>query len=221
MRLILLGPPGSGKGTQAKLLSQRCSLAHIGTGDILREAVRLNTPAGRLARPFINTGQLVPDDLVNEMIADRFKRDDRPDRFVMDGYPRTLAQAASFDQVLRQQFLALDAVIKLLVDIEEIVGRLSGRWSCPFPNCKATYHTLHKPPRVAGICDEDGTVLVQRDDDIEETVRRRMVVYHHNTEALVDYYRGQGLLRPVTGSGDIEKIYANIVHVLGQAGESC
>jgi adenylate kinase len=221
MRLILLGPPGGGKGTQARLLSQRLGLVHIGTGDILREAVRLNTSAGQLARPFIATGQLVPDDLVNEMIADRFRRDDRPDRFVMDGYPRTLAQAASFDQVLGQQFLNLNAVVELLVDVEEIVSRLSGRWSCPFPNCMATYHTVHKPPRVPGICDEDGTPLVQREDDREETVRRRMVVYHQNTEALVDYYRRQGLLRQVSGVGEIEKIYANIIRVLGQAGASC
>jgi adenylate kinase len=139
----------------------------------------------------------------------------------MDGYPRTLAQAASFDQVLRQQFLALDAVVQLVVDVEEIVARLSGRWSCPYPNCMATYHVLHKPPRVPGICDEDGTPLVQREDDKEETVRRRIVVYNQNMAALVEYYRAQGLLRQVSGSGDIEKIYANIIQVLGQADTSC
>jgi adenylate kinase len=127
MRLILVGPPGSGKGTQAKLLSERQGLVHIGTGDILREAVRLKTPRGLLAEPYVVSGKLVPDDLVNELVADRFRRDDRPERFVMDGYPRTLAQAASFDQVLRQQFLDLSAVVLLAVDDEEIVQRLSGR----------------------------------------------------------------------------------------------
>src|SRR5437660_5205936 len=147
MRLILIGPPGSGKGTQAKLLSDRLHLAHIATGDILREAMRLRTSAGRKAKPFVKKGKLVPDDIVNQMVADRFRREDRPESFVMDGYPRTLAQAASFDQVLRQQFLGLTAVVQLRVDIEEIVGRLSGRWSCPYPNCMATYHTVHKPPR--------------------------------------------------------------------------
>src|SRR5439155_23381932 len=116
MRLILLGPPGSGKGTQAKLLSERLGLAHIGTGDILREAVRLGTPFGQKAEPYVVSGKLVPDDLVNELVADRFRREDRPERFVMDGYPRTLAQAASFDQVLRQQFLDLCAVVLLTVD---------------------------------------------------------------------------------------------------------
>jgi adenylate kinase len=219
MRLILLGPPGSGKGTQAKLLSQRLGLAHISTGDILREAVRLKTPAGRLAHPYLDSGQLVPDDFVNEMVADRFRRDDRPEKFVMDGYPRTLAQAASFDQALRQQFLGLDAVVQLLADVEEVVRRLSGRWSCP--TCKTPYHTLFKPPRIPGLCDLDGTRLVQREDDKEETIRRRMAVYHENTEALVDYYRRQNLLRPVNGTGDIEAIYARILQALGQAEKSC
>src|SRR5437667_10202793 len=140
MRLILIGPPGSGKGTQAKLLGDCLGLVHIATGDILREAIRLGTAAGRKAEPFVNNGKLVPDDLVNEMVADRFRRDDRPERFVLDGYPRTLAQAASFDQVLRQQFLALDAVVELQVDDDEIVRRLSGRGSCPDPNGNITYH---------------------------------------------------------------------------------
>src|SRR6266852_4530802 len=150
MRLILIGPPGSGKGTQAKLLGDRLGLVHIATGDILREAIRLGTAAGRKAEPFVNNGKLVPDDLVNELVADRFRRPDRPERFVLDGYPRTLAQAASFDQVLRQQFLDLTAVLVFRVRDEEIVRRLSGRWTCP--NCKATYHTVHKPPRTAGVC---------------------------------------------------------------------
>src|SRR6266852_6987711 len=124
MRLILIGPPGSGKGTQAQLLGERLRLAHIATGDILREAIRLGTAAGRKAEPFVKDGQLVPDDLVNELVADRFRRDDRPERFVMDGYPRTLAQAASFDQALRQQFMNLSAVVVLAVSDAEILRRL-------------------------------------------------------------------------------------------------
>src|SRR5262249_48122143 len=143
MRLILLGPPGSGKGTQAELLSERLRLEHIGTGDILREAIRRETPLGLRARPFVESGRLVPDDLVNELVAERFRREDRPERFVMDGYPRTLAQAASFDQVLRQQFLDLTAVVLLVVDDEEIIRRVSGRWSCPKPQCKRTYHLVN------------------------------------------------------------------------------
>jgi adenylate kinase len=221
MRLILVGPPGSGKGTQAKLLSQRLGLFHFGTGDILREAVRLNTPKGQMAKPYVLSGRLAPDDLVNELVAERFRRDDRPERFVMDGYPRTLAQAVSFDQVLRQQFLNLDAVVLLEVDDEEIVRRLSGRWSCPNPGCKATYHTTFNPPRVPGICDDCGTALVQREDDKEETVRRRLVVYHQNNINLLAHYRAQGLLRKVCGLGDIEGIYANLVGAIKEAGLSC
>jgi adenylate kinase len=208
MRLILLGPPGSGKGTQAKLLSERRGLAHIGTGDILREAIRDRTPAGRLAEPYVKSGELVPDDLVNELVADRFRRDDRPESFVLDGYPRTLAQAASFDQVLRQQFLDLDSVVLLVVDDEEIVRRLSGRWICP--KCKATYHIRTKPPRKPGICDECGSALVQRVDDKEETIRQRLKIYHHNTAELIAHYRSQNLLREVSGQGDIETIYSHL-----------
>src|SRR5260370_32004224 len=172
MRLILFGPPGSGKGTQAKLLSKRLNLVHIGTGDILREAIRQNSPLGRLAEPYVVKGQLVPDDLINEVIADRFRRPDRPERFVIDGYPRTVAQAASFDQILRQQFLDLTAALLFQVDDEEIVRRMSGRWSCP--KCKRTYHLVSKPPREPGVCDVCHTRLIQRSDDREATVRERL-----------------------------------------------
>ncbi len=219
MRLILLGPPGSGKGTQAKLLSTRLNLVHIGTGDILREAVRLKTPLGQRVESYLDAGQLVPDDLVNELVAERFLREDRPECFVMDGYPRTLAQAASFDQVLRQQFLDLTAVVLLSVDDEEIVRRIGGRWSCP--QCKAAYQTHANPPRVAGICDVCGSKLEQRPDDRAETVRERLRVYYENTAPLISYYRAQGLLHEVPALGAIEDIYANIVHVLNQARRSC
>src|SRR5277367_4543651 len=135
MRLILLGPPGCGKGTQAKLLSRHNRLEHIGTGDLLRDAKNRGTPLGLRAKPFIEAGKLVPDELVNDLVAERFRREDRPERFVMDGYPRTLAQAAAFDAVLRQQFLDLTAVVLLTVDDTEILHRLAGRWSCPTPGC--------------------------------------------------------------------------------------
>jgi adenylate kinase len=214
MRLILQGPPGSGKGTQAQLLCERLNLEHVGTGDILREAIRRGTPAGQRAKPFVVSGKLVPDDLVNELVADRFRRPDRPTRFVMDGYPRTLAQAKAFEDVLQKQGLDLTAVVSLQVDDNEIVRRLSGRWSCPHPGCKATYHTASNPPKVAGKCDRCGTKLVQRDDDKEETVKERLRVYHGNTVELIPYYRARGLIREVDGHGDIEEIYANILRVL-------
>jgi len=214
MRLILLGPPGCGKGTQAKLLCRRNRLEHIGTGDILREAIRQGTPSGERARPYVEAGGLVPDDLVNDVIAERFNRSDRPYRFVMDGYPRTLAQAKTFDRLLQQHNLPLLAVILLTVDDEEIVRRLSGRWSCPKPGCKATYHTENNPPKVPGICDDCGTPLVQRNDDKVETVRARLLVYHKDTAELIPYYQEQGLLRPVPGTGEIEQVYQNLIRSL-------
>jgi adenylate kinase len=222
MRLVLLGPPGCGKGTQAKLLCERKGLEHIGTGDILREAIRQGTPAGRRAHPFVEQGLLVPDDLVNDVIAERFRQNDPPEHFVMDGYPRTLAQAAAFDQVLRQVYLDLTAVIRMQVSDEEIIARVSERWSCPKPGCKATYHTKSNPPKVPGICDRCGTPLVQREDDRPETVKARLKVYHGNTEALVGHYRQQGLLREVAGHGSIEEVYASIIKILNdQAGRKC
>jgi len=222
MRLILLGPPGSGKGTQAQLLCQRNGLEHIGTGDIIRQAIRENTPAWVLAKPFVADGLLVPDDLVNQLIAERFGRPDRPEHFVMDGYPRTVAQGIAFDQVLGQLHLGLTAVLLLTVDDEEIVRRLEGRWSCPKPGCMRTYHTESDPPRVRGVCDKCGTTLVQREDDRVETVRARLVVYHQNTVELIPHYRAQCLLRTVEGQGTIEQVYSNLMKALNQqAGPPC
>jgi adenylate kinase len=214
MRLILVGPPGSGKGTQAKLLSQRLGLAHVGTGDMLRQAIRLGTPGGNKAKPFVASGQLVPDDLVNQIIADYFASDDRPERFVMDGYPRTLPQAMAFEQVLRQHFMGLDYVVWLRVSDEEIVLRITGRWVCPNPTCATTYHTTFKPPQVAGVCDLCQTRLIQREDDKEETIRRRLRHFYDSHAALLDHYRTMGLLREVPGRGDIEEIYQSILKAL-------
>jgi adenylate kinase len=213
MRLILLGPPGSGKGTQAKLLSTRLALTHLATGDILRDAIQRRSEVGVKAEPFVTSGQLVPDDVVNELVAELFRRDDRPERFVLDGYPRTLAQAASFDQVLLQQYLALNAVVLLRVDDTEIIERNSKRLTCP--SCKATYHETKRPPRQKGVCDACGTALVQREDDKEETIRRRLEVYRCNVAEMIPHYRATGLLREVSGEGDVEQIHASIVRALG------
>jgi adenylate kinase len=222
MRLILLGPPGSGKGTQAKLLSKDRSLEHVSTGDLLREAIRQGTQAGGRAHAYMKAGQLVPDSEVNDIIAERFAGEDRPTQFILDGYPRTLAQAAALDAVLRQHFLNLTDVVLLVVPDEEVVHRLSGRRICPNPACQAVYHLENKPPKEAGVCDECGTRFVQRDDDRLETVRARLQVYHKNTAELIDHYRRLGLLREVTGTGPIEQIHANILKVLTpQAGSPC
>jgi adenylate kinase len=214
MRLIFIGPPGSGKGTQAELLSQRLGLCHFATGDILREAVRQGTPEGQRAQSFLAAGQLVPDDVVNDIVESRFRSKDRPSKFVMDGYPRNLAQAVAFDEVLREQGLDLDSVVFLKVDDQEIIKRISARWNCPNPSCPATYNTTSRPPKKPGICDECQTPLVQREDDKAETVRQRLKVFHDLTDELLAYYRERNLVVDVPGFGDIETIYRNIVNAL-------
>jgi adenylate kinase len=214
MRLILLGPPGCGKGTQAALLCQRNNLEHIGTGDLLRAAVRLQTPAGIRAQPYVAAGKLAPDDLVNDIVAERFRDGHGPERFVLDGYPRTLAQALAFDEVMQRHKLDLTAVLLLTVSDEEIVQRLKYRWSCPKPGCLATYHTVKNPPKLQGVCDRCGTALVQREDDKEDTVRARLLVYHKNTEGLISYYRQKGLLKEIQGEGEIEQVYQAIMAAL-------
>jgi adenylate kinase len=196
------------------MLSERKGLTHICTGDMLRLAVRLNKPAGLVAADYMVKGLLVPDDVVNEIINDLFSGADRPEKFVMDGYPRTVAQAASFDQVLRQQFLDINAVVRLIVPDDEIVARISGRRICPNPTCNATYHLRYRQPKVAGVCDLCGTALVQRADDREATVRNRLKVYHEVTEGVLTYYRDQGLLHEVLGTGEVEAVYTRIVQVL-------
>jgi adenylate kinase len=209
MRLILLGPPGGGKGTQAKLLSQRLGLEHISTGDLLREAIRLKTPVGERARSFVESGRLVPDEVVNDLIRERFESGHPPERFVMDGYPRTLAQARVFDELLAKLGLLLTGVVHLEVGDEEIVRRIIHRLNCP--KCGAIYHSECKPPRKPGICDVCGSTLVQRADDREDKVRTRLAEYHTSTEELLPYYSKQGLLREVAGKGDIEQIYQSLV----------
>ena len=214
MRIILIGPPGCGKGTQAKLLCKRMKLEHIGTGDLLREAIRNETSVGRRAKPFVETGNLVPDELVNDLVSEQFQREDRPKNFVLDGYPRTLMQAKSLDAVLSGCHLPLSSVVLLDVCDTEIIKRVTGRWSCPKLGCKATYHSLSNPSKVQGICDDCKTALVQREDDHVETVKSRLTVYHKDTVPLIPYYNDNGLLKKIHGTGDIEQIYQALVTAL-------
>lgn len=214
MRLILIGPPGSGKGTQAKLLSQRLGLLHFATGDVLRDVIDKDTPEGKKARPYMANGQLVPDELVNDIVTARFRGPGKPQSFVLDGYPRTLAQAKTFDGVLKEQALPLTAVVFLNVDDDEIVHRLGNRWTCPNSTCKAVYHAVFKPPKLAGECDLCHTALYQREDDKPATIRKRLQVFHDTYDDLLRHYRMQGLVREVPGRGDIEAIYAAIVQAL-------
>lgn len=211
MRLVLVGPPGSGKGTQAKKLVERLGLNYIGTGEILRQAIKKNTATGQHVGPLIKRGLLVPDAIVNEVIAELFRSANRPDRFVMDGYPRTLAQAVAFDALLRQEFLELDAVVNLEIADDEVVRRISRRQVCDNSDCAATYHLDAAPPKKPGICDRCGTKLVLRQDDQEETVRRRLTEFHKNTDRLLDHYRRQGLLINISTDDPVEVIYQNII----------
>jgi adenylate kinase len=209
MRLVLVGPPGSGKGTQAKLLTERLGLRDIGTGDILRHAIKNNTATGKLAEPYMKTGQLVPDDLVNELVAELFRGPNRPERFVLDGYPRTVSQARWFDPFIRKEGLDLTAVVLFTVEDDEVVRRIGGRRVCPV--CPNVYHLTDYPPKIAGICDRDGAPLVQRPDDREEVIRARLKVYHDSTDELVQYYRKVGLLREVSALAPIESIYSTVL----------
>jgi adenylate kinase len=214
MRLLLVGPPGSGKGTQAARLAQKLNLVHLATGNLLREAVTLRTIPGLEAEPHMLTGQLVPDDLVNRMVADRFHRDDCPDRFVMDGYPRTAVQAGFFDNLLRPLGLGLQMVLEFVIDDEDLVRRLSNRLVCSNQNCQTPFHLISKPPKVDNICDVCGSPLIQRPDDAEETVRFRLKVYHQTSADLLAHYREQGKLYRVRADQDMDTVFAAMLEQL-------
>jgi adenylate kinase len=200
-RIILLGPPGSGKGTQAEKLDDDLGLIRLSTGDMLRESVRDRTELGKLAAEFMNRGALVPDDIVIGLMKERITS--LKEGFVLDGFPRTVQQADALSE-----FVEIDHVINLDVDDEELVGRLTKRRSCP--DCNAVYHLLYKPPMKDGICDKCGTSLYQRSDDTEETVRARLKVYRDNTFPLIEYYNRKGILVNIDGSGEINEIYEAI-----------
>lgn len=209
MRLVLVGPPGSGKGTQADLLTRNLNLQYIGTGNILRDAISRKTEHGMRAKPFLDAGQLAPDDLVNSLVADLYQSNPKLDRFVLDGYPRTRLQAVWFDELMKNLARPIDAVIQLSVSDEEVVSRISGRRVCP--KCGTVYHVRDRAPKVAGICDRDGEVLTQRPDDNETVIRARLKVFHSHTDSLLDYYREKGLLCEQPSVGSVESIYQSIL----------
>ncbi|GIW71448.1 MAG: adenylate kinase [Planctomycetota bacterium] len=212
MRLVLLGPPGAGKGTQARRLAERRGWAHISTGDMLREAVRKQTPAGQKAEPLLAAGQLVPDALVLELVAERLAEPDARGGFILDGYPRNPQQAEDLAALLRERGLGLDRVVLLRLEDEAIVRRMAGRRSCP--ECGAVYHLEFAPPRVPQRCDRCGAALVQREDDREEVVRRRLETYRQKTAPLIEHYRAQGLLVEVDASGEVDQVSQRIEQAL-------
>jgi adenylate kinase len=183
---------------------------------MLRDAISRGTEMGKQIKPLMDQGLLVPDAIVNDVIAELFRSANRPDCFVMDGYPRTYSQAIAFDALLIQEFLSLDAVINLTVPDDEVVRRIGGRRCCPNPACGASYNVFFRPPQVAGKCDKCGSNLILRDDDKEETVRRRLREFHNNTELLITHYKNRNLLRNVSATEPVDMIYANIVREIGK-----
>lgn len=215
MKLILLGPPGAGKGTQAKMLTDRFGIPQISTGDILRSAVKEGTPMGVKAKSFMDAGALVPDEVVIGIVRERLQKEDCATGFILDGFPRTVAQADALKVELAELGKDLDAVISLAVDTEALVERLTGRRTCR--DCGRGYHVKFDPSRIAGKCDACGGELFQRDDDQEATIRKRLEVYHEQTSPLVDYYRNEGLLAAVDGMLEIDTVQEHILNLLPAA----
>jgi adenylate kinase len=213
MNILLLGAPGAGKGTQAKRLEERYGIVQLSTGDMLRAAVASGSELGRRAKEIMDAGQLVPDDLVIRMIAERIDQPDSAKGFILDGFPRTTAQAEALGAMLTEKGLKLDAVVEIKVDEEVLVERITGRFSCA--TCGAGYHETFQRPKTEGVCDRcGGTEFVRRDDDNEETVRRRMAAYRAQTAPILPYYQAQGVLQGVDGMADIDEVSEQLYRVL-------
>jgi adenylate kinase len=212
MRVVLLGPPGAGKGTQAKLLQERFEACQISTGDLLRKAVAEQSPLGKEAAAYLASGALVPDNLIVNLVAERLKEKDCAKGFILDGFPRTISQAESLDEILKSSAMGLNAVLSVQVPHHLIVERLAGRRTCK--QCGALYHLTFNPPRAEAVCDRCGGELYQRDDDREETIKARLRVYDRETAPLVSYYRERGLLRDIDGVGRVEDIRNRVLRAL-------
>lgn len=213
MKIILLGPPGAGKGTQAENIVNEYGLVHISTGDIFRANIKNNTPLGIKAKSFMDQGLLVPDELVVELVEDRLKQEDVKEGFMLDGFPRTLLQAEALDKVLESLGTGLDAVINIEVDKSILVGRAVGRRICR--SCGATYHIEFNPSGVEGKCDKCQGELYQRSDDTEDTVGKRIQVYLDETSPLISYYTKAGIIKNINGQQNINVVFAEIVKALG------
>ena len=213
MKIIMLGAPGAGKGTQAELIAEKYNIPHISTGDIFRSNIKNGTELGKKAKSYMDQGLLVPDELTCDLVADRIVADDCANGFILDGFPRTIPQAHALDTVLAKMNTAMDFAINVDVPDEVIVSRMGGRRVC---SCGATYHVEFNPPKVSGICDVCGKELYIRDDDQPQTVQKRLDVYHENTQPLIDYYEKQGILKTVDGTQNMEKVFADITDLLGE-----
>ena len=213
MKIIMLGAPGAGKGTQAKQIADKYSIPHISTGDIFRANIKNGTELGKKAKQYMDQGALVPDELTCDLVMDRIQQDDCKNGFVLDGFPRTIPQAEALDAALGKINEKMDYAIDVDVPDENIVNRMSGRRACL--NCGATYHLISIPPKVEGICDRCGSKIVLREDDKPETVQKRLTVYHEQTQPLIDYYKNQGILKSVDGTQPMDEVFKAIVTILG------
>lgn len=213
MKIIMLGAPGAGKGTQAKMIAEKYSVPHVSTGDIFRANIKNGTELGKEAKKYMDQGLLVPDELTVKILLDRVAQDDCKNGYVLDGFPRTIPQAQVLDKALAELDDAIDYAINVDVPDENIIRRMGGRRACL--TCGATYHVEHIPPKKEGICDACGSELVLRDDDKPETVKNRLDVYHKQTQPLIDFYEEKGILKSVDGTVPMEDVFAAITEILG------
>ncbi len=213
MRLLIMGAPGAGKGTQAALIKDYYKIPHISTGDMFRRAISEKTPTGILAKSFIDKGELVPDSVTNQLVRERLQEADCQNGFLLDGYPRTLVQAEELTKILNDLNIKLDAVVDVKVDDSYLIERITGRRTCT--ECGESYHIVAKKPKTEGICDKCGSKLIQRADDEEETIKNRLAVYYAKTEPVLSYYEKQSLVKGVNGMGGINEIFENVKKVLG------
>ena len=212
MRIILLGAPGAGKGTQAATLHEELNAPHVATGDLFRAALSQGTPLGLEAKSYMDRGELVPDDVTVRMLLERISQPDASDGYILDGFPRSIAQAEALGAALTERSESINKVLLVDVSADELVRRLSGRWICRA--CQTPYHAVSNPPRTEGVCDADGGELYQRDDDKPETVMNRLTVYKEQTAQLIDYYEGQHILTRINGEQEIDVVRSNLLAAL-------
>ncbi|PAZ17461.1 adenylate kinase [Streptomyces sp. SA15] len=215
MRIVLVGPPGAGKGTQAAYLANNLSIPHISTGDLFRANISQQTELGKLAKSYMDAGNLVPDEVTIAMAKDRMEKPDAENGFLLDGFPRNVSQAEALDEMLQSESMKLDAVLDLEVPEEEVVKRIAGRRICRNDSAHV-FHVSYKPAAKEGVCDVCGGELYQRDDDSEETVRKRLEVYHTQTEPIIDYYKAQGLVVTISALGKVEEVTRRAMEALPQ-----
>ena len=213
MKIVMLGAPGAGKGTQAQRIAEKYGIPHISTGDIFRSNIKAGTELGKKAKSFIDQGLLVPDEVTIGMLLDRIHEADCKNGYILDGFPRTIPQAESLTAALKERGESIDYAIDVDVPDENIIRRMSGRRACL--SCGATYHIVYNAPKKEGVCDQCGEPLVLRDDDKPETVQNRLNVYHRQTQPLIDYYKKEGVLAQVDGTQDMEQVFQDIVKILG------